>query len=150
MNDFPGARWWRCDFHNHSPASFDVPDKSTTPEQWLLAYAQAGVECVAITDHNSGAWIDPLQQALTNLESSGQLRPGQLHLFPGVEISANQGVHVLAIFDPGTPGSKISQLLGLVKYRGQEGDSDAVTEASVEQVICEIAGLGACAAEESA
>ncbi|WP_397597019.1 TrlF family AAA-like ATPase [Silanimonas sp.] len=145
MTDFPGARWWRCDFHNHSPASFDVPDKSTTPEQWLLAYAHAGVDCVAVTDHNSGAWIEPLQQALSALEVNGSLRPGQLHLFPGVEITANQGVHVLALFDPGTPATRISQLLGAVRYRGTEGDSDAVTEASVDQVVCEIAQLGGIA-----
>ena len=66
---FPGARWWKFDLHTHTPASVDYgkgPDQAAlrriTPRDWLLGYMRAGIDCVAITDHNSGAWIDRLQR----------------------------------------------------------------------------------------
>ena len=59
VSDFPGARWWKFDFHTHTPASIDYgmgPDsaqlKKITPEDWLLSYMRAGIDCVAVTDHN--------------------------------------------------------------------------------------------------
>ena len=66
---FPGARWWKFDFHTHTPASFDThawqqakgERSEVTPEKWLLKFMAAEIDCVAITDHNSGAWIDSLK-----------------------------------------------------------------------------------------
>jgi predicted metal-dependent phosphoesterase TrpH len=54
-----GAKWWKFDFHNHTPKSNDFGKgdaihKVITPENWLLMYMTAGIDCVAITDHNSG------------------------------------------------------------------------------------------------
>jgi len=58
--NWPGARWWKFDFHTHTPASDDYgkgPDqamfKSRNPEEWLLDYMRAGIDCVAITDHST-------------------------------------------------------------------------------------------------
>jgi predicted metal-dependent phosphoesterase TrpH len=103
-----GARWWKFDFHSHTPKSDDYgkgPEqealKRRTPEEWLLDYMRAGIDCVAVTDHNTGAWIDELKEALQGLESAGHTDVRELHLFPGVELSVNGGVHLLAIFDPG-------------------------------------------------
>lgn len=65
-----GYRWWKFDFHNHTPASDDYgkgPDqaqhKQISHKNWLLNYMLQGIDCVAVTDHNTGAWIDPLKQA---------------------------------------------------------------------------------------
>ncbi len=49
---------------------------------------RAGIDCVAITDHNSGDWIDPLKSALDELESESHSEFQPLHLFPGVELTA--------------------------------------------------------------
>lgn len=72
--DWVGARWWKFDFHTHTPASDDYGKgsnqrelKKISPKEWLLNYMRAEIDCVAITDHNSGAWIDPLKQALSEL-----------------------------------------------------------------------------------
>ena len=77
------------------------------------------IDCVAITDHNSGEWIVKLQQKYEELDAVQEeldwFRP--LYLFPGVEISANRGVHILAILGPEKQTSNIDQLLGEVKYR---------------------------------
>jgi hypothetical protein len=82
-----GSRWFKFDFHNHTPASDDYRVPDLQPREWLLAYMRQQVDCVVISDHNSGAWIDVLKAELANMSrdaSSGELadfRP--LTLFPG-------------------------------------------------------------------
>ena len=58
MSNWNGARWWKCDFHTHTPASKDYGKGSDqnslrgrSPRQWLLDYMRTDVDCVAITDH---------------------------------------------------------------------------------------------------
>ena len=129
-----GARWWKFDFHTHTPASDDYGKgphqallKHRTPKEWLLDYMRAEIDCVAITDHNTGAWIDQLRSALAELQSETPEGFRPIHLFPGVEISANGGVHLLAILDRGTTMSDVDSLLGAVGFGGTKGTSDAVT-----------------------
>ena len=74
-NIIHGAKWWKFDFHNHTPKSNDfgkgdAAHMAITPENWLLMYMTAGIDCVAITDHNSGEWIDTLKAALTAMDNS--------------------------------------------------------------------------------
>ena len=144
MNElqFPGARWWKFDFHTHTPESVDFNDKKLSAEDWLRAFMEREIDCVAITDHNSGGWIDILQHELKNIENRepGWYRP--LYLFPGVEISANGNVHVLAIFGCDKRKSYIDELIGAIDYQGTKGDSDGVTTKSVTEVVDEIAERG--------
>ena len=147
--NYPGARWWKFDFHTHTPASDDYGKgstqaslKQTTPKDWLLGFMRAGVDCVAVTDHNSGDWIDRLKDALVALEQQppSDFRP--LHLFPGVEISANGGTHVLAVLDIGGTSADIATLLGAVKYRGVRGRSDEAAEEPPLGVVRAISDAG--------
>ena len=147
-----GARWWKFDFHTHTPASEDYGKgpqqaqlKQRTPKEWLLDFMCAGIDCLAITDHNSGAWIDELKNALKELESEEPDGFRQLWLFPGVEISVNGGVHLLAIFDPSKTTSDIDTLLGAVEYEGTKGRSDGVTRKSFPEVIQKIEQAGGIA-----
>ncbi|MCP9469931.1 MAG: hypothetical protein NNA31_08025 [Nitrospira sp.] len=148
--NFPGARWWKFDFHTHTPSSEDYGKgkdqtalRSMMPEDWLLDFMRAGVECVAITDHNSGAWIDRLKQALERLEKQPHPEYRPLVLFPGVEVAANGGVHILAVFDPSAGANTVSRLLGAIKFPpGKEGASDAVSPCSSIEVIKAIAAEG--------
>ena len=138
---YPGARWWKFDFHTHTPASDDYgkgPDpavRNITPSEWLLGFMRAEVDCVAVTDHNSGAWIDKLKAALANMESEEAPGYRPLHLFPGVELSVNGGFHLLAIFRPDATCSEIDTLLGAVDYDGTKGKSDGVTTRSAVEVV---------------
>jgi len=143
--DYPGARWWKFDFHAHTPASYDYRDPEATPEDWLLGFMRAEIDCVAVTDHNSGAWVDRLKLARNDLE--GQKHPDfrPLYLFPGVEITANGNIHVLAILDPDKMTSDVDRLLGAVKYQGQPGESQQAVEASVIEVVSEIVKAGGIA-----
>ena len=141
---YPGSRWWKFDFHTHTPASADTPwakrNLELSPEDWLLRYMGAGVDCVAVTDHNSGTWIDGLKAAYGRMKQQadeGAPPDGfrALTLFPGVEISVSGGFHLLAIFDPSATARTISDLLAAVRYQGTEGDSDGVTRASPADVV---------------
>ena len=139
--EFAGGRWWKFDFHTHTPKSFDFKDKNVKPEDWLLAFMRKSIDCLAVTDHNSGAWIDDLQQALKQLKGHPDFRT--LYLFPGVEISVQNGVHVLALFGADKKTSDIDRLIGAVNYRGT--NSDGVTDKSLTEVIDEIAKAGGIA-----
>ena len=144
MNDlqYPGARWWKFDFHTHTPKSMDFNDKTMTPETWLKAFMKQEIDCVAITDHNSGEWIDTLQYELKNIENREPDWYRPLYLFPGVEISANGNVHILAIFGCDKGKSYIDELIGAIDYQGTKGDSNGVTTKSVTEVVDEIAERG--------
>ncbi|HLC41140.1 MAG TPA: ABC transporter, partial [Methylomirabilota bacterium] len=147
-----GARWWKFDFHTHSPASEDYgkgPSQTVlgarTPRGWLLDYMWAGIDCVAITDHNAGAWIDQLKTALAELESEKPEGFRPIHLFPGVEISVNGGVHLLAILDRGKTTSDVDSLLGAVGFTGAKGTRDAVTTKSFGEVARAVEQAGGIA-----
>ena len=84
---YPGARWWRFDFHTHTPASGDYREGGVTPADWLIGFMRAGIDCAAVTDHNSGEWVDRLKSELVKLEQQEHPDFRRLHLFPGVEIS---------------------------------------------------------------
>jgi energy-coupling factor transporter ATP-binding protein EcfA2 len=147
-----GARWWKFDFHCHTPASDDYgkgPDqqqlRARTPREWLLDFMLAGIDCVAITDHNSGAWVDRLKGALEDLRRDKPEDFRELYLFPGVEISVSGGVHVLALFDSDMSTEKIAALLGAVGFTGTFGRSDDVTTKSFSEVVSEIVRNGGIA-----
>ena len=150
--DWVSAKWWKFDFHNHTPASNDYgkgPNQAEyrliSQKDWLLNYMRRGIDCVAVTDHNSGAWIDPLKRALDELASEHHPDYRPLYIFPGVEISVHGNIHVLAIFFNGTTTSDIDSLLGAVKYRSTKGRSDSCSECSIVEVVDEIAKSGGLA-----
>jgi len=155
---YPGARWWKFDFHTHTPASKDTSawqaaigtPEELTPEMWLLKYMAAEVDCVAVTDHNSGEWIDKLKTSyaqMKGLADQGNPPDGfrELHLFPGVEISVQNGIHLLAIFDPSKNSHTINDLLSRVDYDGTYGDSDGVTRDGATTVVEKVISVGAIA-----
>jgi ABC-type lipoprotein export system ATPase subunit len=146
-----GANWWKFDFHTHTPKSDDYGKgndqaalKSRTPREWLLDFMRAGLDCVAITDHNSGEWIDDLKSEVARMDSekSAEFRP--ITLFPGVELSVNGGIHVIAVFDPNACGSTIVGLLSKCGFPGQYGRTDDCTTKSCSEVIdliCQEGGI---------
>ena len=138
-----GASWWKCDFHTHTPASIDYGRgqnqsvlQKRSPKEWLLDYMRAGVDCVAITDHNTGKWVDRVKAALVELKSENPEGFRPIHIFPGVEISVSGGVHLLAILAGKTTTSDIDSLLGAVGFPSEKkGSSDGVTTKSFVEVV---------------
>lgn len=147
-----GARWWKVDLHTHTPASDDYGKgpqqavlKARNAEEWLLDFMRAGIDCVAITDHNSGEWISRVQAALTGLSQSKPEGYRPLCVFPGVEISVYGGIHVLAILDTEKTTSDVDSLLGAVGYSGTKGASDSVTTKTFIEVVAAITAAGGLA-----
>ena len=99
----------RIDLHTHSRAS----DGTDTPAGLVRAAVDAGLDVLAITDHDTSAgWAEARRAA----EETG------LTLVPGMEISTRhhgRGVHLLAYWpDPGHPelAAELEQVL-----RGRQG-----------------------------
>ncbi len=90
MSNTVGSKFYKIDFHVHTPCSSDYKDKGANPEDVVNAAIKAGLDAILVTDHNSPNWIDKLRNAAKD-------KP--LTIFPGVEINA-QGGHILALFDP--------------------------------------------------
>jgi hypothetical protein len=96
------ARFWAVDFHVHTPGSQDAKvDNFGTPEEIVAAAAAAGLDAIAITDHNTTEWCDRVAHAAAG---------SSLIVLPGVEISTSEG-HLLAIWDEGTSTEVIDELL---------------------------------------
>ena len=83
----------RADLHVHSNAS----DGTDAPAEVIRRAARAGLDAVALTDHDTVAGHEQARRAL----------PDSLTLVPGMELScqlAGHSLHLLAyLFDPGHP-----------------------------------------------
>ena len=94
----PGAKWWRVDFHTHTPHSWDAyrttKGKAGTPTisepEWLLAHMAAGLDAVVVADHNGGGWIDSLKNAYQSLAAAKPSGFRPLAIFPAVEITTSR------------------------------------------------------------
>ena len=138
---YPGSNWWSFDFHNHTPDSSDYNPTERgqlTPRDWLLAYMRSGTDCVAITDHNSGNWIDRLKQELTVMSAEQPLVAGyrEIHLFPGAELTTAEGLHVIALFGPDDGAAKTQGLLALARYNNDVNNAHGMCNESAV-AICE-------------
>ncbi len=121
--------WFRnVDLHVHTPESNCFPDKSVTPEAIVQQAIAVGMDAIAITDHNSATGVDRVMAAAADTS---------LTVFPGVEITVQPGVHVLAIFPETKRGEHITDLLAELGIGTDvRGDSEAlVTKYGIQEVI---------------
>ncbi|WP_216214275.1 PHP domain-containing protein [Amycolatopsis aidingensis] len=104
----------RIDLHTHSTAS----DGTDSPAELVAAAARAGLDVVALTDHDTTAGWQPAMDAL----------PPGLTLVPGAELSCvsedehgrRVSVHLLAyLFDPAAPAVVAEQQRLRVERRGR-------------------------------
>jgi hypothetical protein len=144
--NFPGSKWWKFDFHTHTPKSDDYGRcdesfKSIEPEEWLHKTMESDLDCVVVTDHNSGGWIDVLKAKNMELRDR-DTKPGwykELTIFPGVEITvanSSSRVHLLAVFDPSCDSQKVTGFLGSCGITAGYGDDQntSTTTGFVETV----------------
>lgn len=105
---WPGSRWWRVDFHAHTPKSYDYRPRSAREDpdwvEWVAAARDSGIQAVAITDHNTADAVDPLQKAASEDEHAPVL-------FPGIELTADDGSHLLLLLDPDSGSQHVEELL---------------------------------------
>lgn len=130
MIQYKGARWYKCDFHLHTPASLCFKDQTVTPEQWVNRVKELHLDCVAITDHNTGDWIDRVKAA-AKIED--------ITVFPGVEITCDTSkIHLLVIFDTNKNTQYVNDFLISC---GISRDDFAKPEAHSFKTVMEIAEM---------
>jgi PHP family Zn ribbon phosphoesterase len=120
-----GANFHLADLHTHTPADISKnyamagEQKQLHDENWCKQYTRRiieeaykkRIEVMGITDHNSADWIDYFNEEIKNVSPpEGQSR---IVIFPGFEVNTNtgSGVHVICLFDSGTPKTKLDEYL---------------------------------------
>jgi DNA repair ATPase RecN len=111
------SKWWKCDLQVATPAwEFKFPggvtysvEKPEGRKQFLDAYMtalkQAGVEVIALADHNTSSWIDDAKVAGRN---------HGIIVFPGCEITTNtgaDGAHIIIVGDTDKTGQDFDRLI---------------------------------------
>ena len=130
----PGFR--KVDMHIHTPVSMCYSEKSATTEEIVFAAIAAGLEAIAITDHNTAAAIDDIK---------GFASRNGLAVFPGIEISSRGG-HVIAIFELDTPVKHLEDFLDSAGIAADgRGDAASMTEDNAEEVFQRIDRYGGIA-----
>lgn len=146
-----GSRWFKVDFHCHSQGSDDYPKPESqdaingcSAEEWLLAQMAQEIDCVVLSDHNTGRWLDIARDALKNLKNRNIL--GELpnyrdiHIIPAVELTAAGNCHVLGLFDEASTSETISNVVGSCGLRPdpEKGNHQAILGSGVPEVISRI------------
>ena len=129
----PGSRWWRVDLHAHSPKSYDfkgqLEENADAMRRWLESARDAGIDAIAVTDHNTAEAILPIQEAASTVDACPVV-------FPGVELTANDGCHLLLIVDPSCNQQHVNDLLSRVDVPVVDrGKDTARSPRSVEQIL---------------
>ena len=125
--------YYQVDLHVHSPASSDYcGDTNISPHQFVLAYVAHGLDLIAITDHNTGAYIDDAMAARNEI---AQEEGKNITILPGVELYVSPGVHLLAILSEGGSAA-ISDLLSRLGLPvGQHGDTTKLVNLSIGDIV---------------
>ena len=111
-----GLRFRKFDLQVHTPASKCFFNQQVTPDQIVAEAIKKGLAGIAITDHNTGDWVDRIKKA-----AEGQ----PLIVFPGVEIhvpSGQRGIHILAILDVDRTSKQVAELCGALNIKEVNGE----------------------------
>ncbi len=125
---WPGSRWWRVDLHTHSPASADFRGSEGDDwNDWIKAAVEFSLDAVAITDHNTAAGVSKIQ-AVANTEYPV--------LFPGAEVTAADGVHLVFVMDPTCREEHVADLLSKIGIPVDDrGTARARSNLGVERIL---------------
>jgi predicted metal-dependent phosphoesterase TrpH len=130
-----GARFYAADLHLHTPASHDYGDKKATAKDFVDTAIAAGLDVIAVTDHNSAEWVDLVREAA---------KKTSLAVLPGVEVSTPH-CHILAIFDVKTPKTQIDDFLTRVGISTADRGKKEINSQPIEDVLKEIDNAGGLA-----
>ena len=149
----PGSKWWKFDFHTHTPKSNDYGHgdesfKNIKPEEWLRKAMESGLDCVAVTDHNAGGWIDELKAKNKELRECGtrSVWYKELTIFPGVEITVGDSgrrVHCWIFLTQAATAKRRTAFWGVRNHFRPWHDRTSTTKSFIDtvQIITRKAGL---------
>ena len=124
-----GLSYKKLDLHIHTPASHDFKGE-VTPADIIDESLKKGLNGIAITDHNSGDWIDCVKDAAVGTD---------LIIIPGVEISCVGGkrnIHIIALFDVDKDSEYINSFLAALDVKPDDrGLEETIINKTVLEVI---------------
>lgn len=108
----PGAVWRKTDLQVHTPrdAQWAGPpslpggtiEKETARDYWADAFVKEclrrGIGAIGVTDHHDLVMYPYIERAIERLGASQE----QLWLFPGMEVTCDDSVQCIVLFDQGT------------------------------------------------
>lgn len=127
-----GLAFKKIDLHVHTPGSNDFRDKVSADD--IIGEAKKkGLNAIAITDHNTGAWIDEIKKA-----AKGK----SITIIPGVEITCTggeKGIHLLALLPIQDSTETVNALLFSLGLRPEQlGKEGAIVDLPIIDVIRKI------------
>ena len=116
----------------HSPDSTDYSgDKDVSAYDFVAAFVERGFDLIAITDHNTGTFID---QAIKAGDEIAEKEGKKITVLAGVELSVSPGIHLLAIL-PGGGSASISDLLSRLELPvSHHGDTNKLISQSIGEI----------------
>lgn len=123
-----GLQFRNVDLHIHTPKSECFIETDVTPEDIVNQALEVGMDAIAITDHNSAEWVDKVKEAASDTA---------LTVFPGVEITVQPGIHVVALFPTDCTEDHVNDLLAGLGIGVDDRDSQKamVTRYGIQEVI---------------
>lgn len=122
-----GNVWYKCDLHLHTPASNCYKDKKVSAEEWALECKRKGLDCIAITDHNTGDFVDEYKAACEKIG---------IVVFPGVELTyGSSGTHLLILFPTDSTTSTVNEFLVRMNINEQSrASSETISDSNFEKI----------------
>ena len=107
-----------------------------TPAEVVQAAIDAGLDVIAVTDHNTAGWCDSVAEAAAGTT---------LVVLRGVEISTSEG-HLLGIWDEHTPSATLNEFLVLLGIEGVDpGKLDIAANVGIADAAQHIVACGGIA-----
>ncbi len=117
-----GNRWYKGNLHVHA--------KSMDATKLIQEAIASGLDFLAVTDHQTFGHFDPVANAATKAT-------GEIAVFPGIEITTHEGVHLLAIFPADFSAGKRTKFLGFLEVSGT-GDTNEASRRDVSEVFAKV------------
>ena len=134
-----GAQFYKCAFRVN-PHDYAQKYRGRPPEFDEAGYARAlidnaealDINVLAVTDHNSVNGVDAIRAVA---------RERNIVVFPGFELTAKEGIHVVCLYEPKTSTTQLGRFLGQLGVLDTTGSSDPCA-ASFSEVLAQVADQG--------
>jgi len=119
-----GSRWYKVNLHVHA--------KGQNPDEIVKKAFEAGISLIAVTDHNTFRFVKSVQEAAKKNPEAN------LVVLPGIEITLEEGAHILAIFDESFDETKQTHFLGMLKIPLDGSEKTPVKDKTCSEVLTDI------------